>query len=329
MNPSRRRAATYLGLLACPLPVLAQGAYPTRAVTLVVPYPPGGAVDILGRVVNTPLGRALGQSVVIDNVSGGSGSIGAAKVARAAPDGYTLLVGTTNDQILAPLLNPAVGYRTEDFAPIGKIGDSSFILGGRPGLAARTIDELIELARQRPGSLTYATSGIGSAQHVVMQDLQERTRTSMLHVPYRGGSAMIGDVLGGQVDLTMVATVAVAEHLASGRLHAFGTAGLKRDELVKNIPTLNEGRYLKGLDHTGWVGLFGPAKIPPEVSQRLVAAMAVVMASPEVVSQLRRAGFTPAGTAEQAGFGAYVIANRAHVAGIVSRIKLEKAEGAR
>ena len=141
-------------------------SYPDRPITLVVPFPAGGAVDIIARGLGPPLAQELGQPVLIENIGGGSGSIGATKVARARADGYTLLVGTVNDVVLAPLINRAVPYQLEDFSPIAKIGESVFAVVGRPGLAARDFDELVAFARANPGKLSYATSGIGSLQHV-------------------------------------------------------------------------------------------------------------------------------------------------------------------
>ncbi|MDZ4356195.1 MAG: tripartite tricarboxylate transporter substrate binding protein [Variovorax sp.] len=304
-------------------------AYPNKPVTVVVAYPAGGSVDAMARALHVALGKQLGQPVLIENLGGGAGAIGAAKVVRARADGYTLLLGSVNEVVLAPLVNRAVSYKSDDLVPVARVGDSSFVLVGRPGIAARTTDELIEFARKNPGALSYATSGIGTLQHVVMRDIQERSGTSMLHVPYKGGSTQVTDLLGGQVDLTLVAPATFPEAIESGRVRGFGTTGMQRDELLKHVPTLNESKYLKGIDLNTWLGFFVPRHTPPDVTQRLSAAVDAVLADDKVAANLRRIGFMPAAAAARPGFAEVVADTQGKMQGIVSRMPPEKSEVAR
>lgn len=303
--------------------------YPTKPVTVVVSYPAGGSVDAVARALNVSLGKQLGQPVLIENLGGGAGSIGAAKVVRARADGYTLLLGSVNEVVLAPLVNRAVSYKTDDLLPVARVGDSAFVLVGRPGIAARNIDELIEFARKHPGALSYATSGIGTLQHVIMRDIQGRSGTSMLHVPYKGGSSQVTDLLGGQIDLTLVAPATFPEAIESGRVRGFGTTGLQRDELLKHVPTLNESKYLKGIDLNSWLGIFVPRNTPPEVTLRLSAAVDAALADDKVAANLRRIGFMPAAASARTGFAEAVADTQGKMQGIVSRMPPEKGEATR
>ncbi|MET3373613.1 tripartite-type tricarboxylate transporter receptor subunit TctC [Variovorax boronicumulans] len=304
-------------------------AYPNKPVTVVVPYPAGGSVDAMARALHVALGKHLGQPVLIENLGGGAGAIGAAKVVRARADGYTLLLGSVNEVVLAPLTNSAVSYKSDDLVPVARVGDSTFILVGRPGIAARTTDELIEFARKNPGTLSYATSGVGTLQHVIMRDVQERSGTSMLHVPYKGGSTQVTDLLGGQVDLMLVAPATFPEAIESGRVRGFGTTGLQRDELLKNVPALNESKYLKGIDLNSWLGIFVARNTPPDVTQRLSAAVDAVLADDKVAANLRRIGFMPAAAAARPSFDEVVADTRSKMRSIVSRMPAEKSEVAR
>lgn len=329
MIRTRFFAFALLCLTALGAHAAASGAYPSKPVTLVVPYPAGGSTDATARAMNAALAKVLGQPVVVENVSGGSGSIGAAKVARSKPDGYTLLLGTVNETVLAPLTNRAASYKGEDLVPVGKIGDSSFVLVGRQDFPARNIDELIEYARKNPGKVSYATSGIGTVQHVIMARIQELSGTSLLHVPYRGGSSLVTDLLGGQVDLALVSPATFPDYLQNGRVRVFGTIGLQRDELLKNIPTVNEGKYLKGVNQDGWVGIFAPAGTPPEAMQRISEAFRTMLSNEEFLAQLRRINIAPAKVSQQAGFASAVTETRSKMRETISRMKLDESEVSR
>lgn len=329
MNRIRLLAAVLVSLATLNGHAAPPEAYPNRPITLVVPFPAGGSGDATARAISAPLAKILGTTVVVDNVGGGSGSIGAAKVARSKPDGYTLLLGTVNETVLAPLVNRAVSYKGEDLQPVGKISESSMILVGRKGIPARNIDELVEYARKNPGSVTYATSGIGSVQHLIMESVQDKSGTSMLHVPYRGGSALVTDLLGGQVDLALVAPATFPEFIENGRVQTFGIASLKRNELLKKVATLNEGKYIKGLDQEAWIGIFAPANTPPEITQALTTALNGLLSDPEFAAQLKRMHLTPGTLAEQAGFARAVAETRLEMRALISKINLNKGEVAR
>lgn len=315
---------TLLGLAAATSPAATPAPYPNKPVTLIVPFPAGGSADVIARTINVPLSKQLGQPVVVENVGGGGGGLGAARLARSSADGYTVLLGTVNEVVVVPLVNRAVSYKAEDLVPVGKVGESTLLLVGRKDLPARSTDELIEFARDNPGKLSYATSGIGSMQHVVMEMIQSKTGVSMLHVPYRGGTSLISDVLGGQVDLAVVTPAAVIDHLEAGRLRAFGTTGLRRDEGFKQIPTLNEGKYLKDVQQNVWIGLFVPVNTPADIAARLISALELVLADEAVRGQLQRANLVPAARAEQAGFPGKVAQDRAQMQQTVSKMKLSK-----
>ncbi len=324
MDITRCFAVALLCLAAADGQAAQPPAYPNRPVTLVVPFPAGGSMDAIARAIGVPLAKNLGQPVVVENVGGGSGSIGAGKVARSKADGYTLLLGSMNEVVLAPLVNPAVTYKTEDLVPVGKVGETQLILVGRKGIAAHSTDELVEYAREHPGELTYATSGIGSQQHAVMDEIQQKSGTSMLHVPYRGGSSVVTDLLGGQVDLALVAPATFRQLIDSGRVQVFGTTGLKRDPLLKDFPTLNEGKYLKGVNQVAWLGIFVPAHTPPEIGQRLSIAVKALLSDPEVVTQLKRGYIAPSTPADQADFPGSIANTRVQMRAFVSKLKLNK-----
>lgn len=313
-----------LGLTAMSGKAATPAPYPSKPLTLIVPFPAGGTADVIARMIHVPLANQLGQTVVVENVGGAGGGIGASRLARSPADGYTVLLGTVNEVVVVPLVNRTMTYKAEDLVPVGKVGESSLVLVGRKDVPARTTDELVEYARNNPGKLSYATSGIGSMQHVVMEMIQTKTGTSMLHVPYRGGTSLISDVLGGQVDLAIVTTAAAADHVEGGRLRAFGTTSLRRDDGFRQVPTLNEGKYLKDLQQNVWIGLFVPANTPSEVVTRLNTALTAILADDGMRSQLQRASLVPATRAEQAGFTAKVVDDRAQMRDTVAKMKLGK-----
>ena len=240
----------------------AHADFPEKRVTMVVPFPAGGASDLVARILSEPLARVFGQPVVVDNVGGGAGVIGAAKVERADNDGYTVMLGSVNETVLGPITNPSVRYKFTDFTPLAKVGSSAFMVIGRKDLPANTIDDLIALARSAPGTLSFGSTGVGSYQQIVMESVQQLSGTSLLHVPYRGGAPMLSDVLGGQIDLGVALPTMVLPQINEGRIKTFGFTGKGRDAAAPQIPSINEGQSFNSVDFVFWFGIFAPAGVP-------------------------------------------------------------------
>ncbi|MFC3683941.1 Bug family tripartite tricarboxylate transporter substrate binding protein [Hydrogenophaga luteola] len=275
MTLRRRTAAVALAALAFASLSSAQ-TYPDRPITLVVPYPAGAAVDRVGRALGAELQRRLGQPVVIDNVAGASGTIGAKKVQRAAPDGYTLLVGTVNDMLVAPAVLKA-GYTTMDFTPVTRLSQNTTVLVAHPGFGANTADELVALARRRTEPLLAGATGVAMMQTIGGTLLAQAGGFRIDHVPYKGGAPLLTDLISGQVPLGTIALTSALPMIREGRIKAIGIISSHRDPTAPNIPTVNEGRSVKGVEADLWTGLLGPAGMPEPVVARLNAVLRDIM----------------------------------------------------
>ncbi|OZI34193.1 hypothetical protein CAL29_11650 [Bordetella genomosp. 10] len=312
-------AALALGLAA---PTYAD-TFPSGRITLVVAFPAGGTNDAVARYLAEPLGRILGQPVVVDNVGGAAGAIGAAQVARAAPDGYTLLLGSVNETVLAPITNPSVRYGYKDFTPIAKVGSTAFVVVGRKDLPANSIDEVVQLARQKPGTLTFGSTGVGSYQQIVMENIQQLTGVSMVHVPYRGGGPMLTDLLGGQIDLAVSLPTTMLPQINRKSVKAYGVTGQTRDPAAPELPSINEGKEIKGVDFVFWFGVFGPKSLPEDRRTRLQAAVVQVLNDATVRKQLQAAGLAVATPQEQASLPAFLAEEDAKLRAATSKMKFE------
>jgi len=264
--------------------------YPAKAVRLVVPFAPGGSTDIVARIVSHKLSERLKQSVVIDNRGGGGGNIGSNQVARAAPDGYTLLVGTVGSLTINPSLYARMPYDPlRDLTPIAYFGSTPNILVVHPSLPVKSVKELIALARARPGELNFASAGTGGSVHLAAELFKSLAEVDMVHVPYKGsGPALIG-LLGGQTELMFSTMPPALPHVQNGRLRALGMTGSKRSSLVPDLPTIAESG-LPGYEITQWWGLLGPAGLPPEVVSRLNAEVNAVLREPDVKQRFANDG---------------------------------------
>jgi tripartite-type tricarboxylate transporter receptor subunit TctC len=276
---------------AVALPGTAIAAYPEKPISLVVPYPPGGATDIIGRVVAQKLGQALGQSVVVENRGGAGGDIGAAAVARAAPDGYTLLMGAlTSHSIMQTLEKKTITYDLEkDFSPITMVGSVPLVFVVHPSVPAENLKQLIAYAKSKPGYLTYASSGPGAPQRMAAELFKRMAGVDILHIPYNGSGPAMNDLVGGQV-LTMVETVPAAlGFIKSGRLRALAVSTPERIVMLPDVPTAAEAG-LPGFDVSSMFGVLAPAGTPQSIIKRLNTELVKILQMPDVKERLLQLG---------------------------------------
>lgn len=281
-------AATALAAAAC-------GAqdYPSRPIRFVVGFLPGGPSDTIARVLAGKLAEGLGQSVIVDNRAGAGGNLSAEIVARATPDGHTLLLGTGGPLVIAPITGQKVGFDPDrDFAPVTKLGESMGILTAHPSLPVNGVQDLIALARAKPGEMDYASSGVGTIHHLAAELLCSMAGIRMTHVPYKGSGAALPAMLGGQVKIGFGPIVPAIPHVKAGRLKALGVTGTKRSLAAPEIPTIAE-QGLKGFGATSWYGVFVPARTPKPVIARLNHEFSVALAASEVRERLLRDGVEP------------------------------------
>lgn len=300
---------TLKALLACAalLTIAAPGAqaqanWPTKPVTLVVPFTPGGNVDVVARMVAEKLGPRLGQAVVVDNVAGAGGAIGVSRVAKqAAPDGHTLVVGPDSPIVIGKLVNPSAFKfdPLKDLAPITLLQTAPMVLVAQPKLPAADYAALVRLAKAEPGKLNYATSGIGTVLQLAMELLKQRSGIFVTHIPYRGGTQIATDLMGGQIDTAMMVSTSVIPHLQSGKLKALGVTDSKRLAALPQVPAFAEMPGLEGFEMNSWIGVFAPAKTPPDVLRRLNQEFNAVLKLPEIQAKFREQGALPAGMTEQ------------------------------
>lgn len=277
------------GMLA-PAAAPAAESYPARPIRFVVGFLPGGPSDTIGRVVGSKLGEALGQTVVIDNRAGAGGNLSAEIVAHAQPDGYTLLLGTGGPLVIAPIIGQKVGFDADrDFAPVTKLGNSMSILAAHPSLPVKNVQELVALAKARPGEINYASSGIGTSNHLAAELLSSMAHIRMTHVPYKGSGAALPALLGGQVKLGFGPLLPAIPHVKAGRLRAIGVTGAQRSPAAPEIPTIAE-QGLPGYEVNSWYGLYVPAKTPKSIIARLNKETLRVLALPEVRERLSHDG---------------------------------------
>lgn len=316
--------------LSLPLsvPLLRAGAahaatdYPRRAITYVAPYPAGTTTDFVARAVAQALSTEVGQPVVVDNRAGAGGTIGSGLVAHARPDGYTLLQGSTSTHGINPTLYAKLPYDADrSFAPVGLIASSPLILVLNPSVPARSVQELIALARARPGSLRYGSAGNGSSQHLAGQLFESRAGVDFMHVPYKGGSAAMTDLLGGQIDMMFEIFPTALPHMQSGRLRALGVTSPQRMPNLPDLVTLSEAG-VPGYEMSTWHGVLAPAGTPRDIVQALNRALARALAQPALQTRFAAAGLQAApGSPED--FGKFIRAEVQRWAGLV------KASGAR
>ncbi|HYP84408.1 tripartite tricarboxylate transporter substrate binding protein [Variovorax sp.] len=278
-----------LGLTALGVGAAQADEYPSRPVSIMVPYPAGGPSDAMARIVSIALTKELAQPVVVENLGGVSGALAAQKVLSARHDGYYVFQGSPNEVILASLANSAVKVKSEDFRLVHPAADAVMVFVARKDLPVSNVDELIALARKNPDKpLTYGSVGIGSLYHLVLEDVQKRAGVRLLHAPYKGNAPVLQDIGGGQLDFAVLVYSAAMGALAEqGKVKVIGQLGAERSPLLKDVPTVAEGQALKGLSYRTWSGYLVPRDTPEPVVQKLHAAIGRALQDPEVRTQLQ------------------------------------------
>jgi tripartite-type tricarboxylate transporter receptor subunit TctC len=283
-------ARSLFALALCSAAAWAHAAYPDRPLHLIVPYPPGGNIDATARIVASGLATELGQSVVIENRAGASGMLGAEVVARAEPDGYTVLLASSGALAPVKAFNPAMRLDPDkDFAAAGSIARAPLMLVVGPGVPSRDVKQFIQFAKARPGKLTMASAGSGGNGHLTGELFQSMSGTRFLHVPYKGGGQAMKDLMVGQTDLSFVQPASVLAQMASGKLRALGVTTLKRSSVVPDVPTLDESG-LPGFEASTTTGLLFPAGTPKEILAKVNAALVKVLAMPDTRKRFAELG---------------------------------------
>ncbi|HYC45325.1 MAG TPA: tripartite tricarboxylate transporter substrate binding protein [Burkholderiales bacterium] len=293
---SRKSVLTCIFLiLAGLLPHNAAAEYPDKPVRLIAPFPPGGGVDIVARVIAQAMGENMRQQVIVDNRPGATGRIGTELVARAAPDGYTVLLGSVGANAIIPAAYSKLSYdAVNDFTPVSLIASAPYALVVHPSLRATSVRDLIALARERPGHVTYASSGNLSGAHLAGALMAHLAKVQMLHVPYKGAALAMNDLLGGQVAMTFAAISGAVPHVKAQRLRAVGVTGARRSASLPEVPAI--GETLNGFNVTQWYGLFVPAATPAPVVKRLHSEAVKAIAQPAVNKRLVEIGTEPVGS---------------------------------
>ena len=300
--------------IAC-APALAQ-TYPAKPIRLIVPYPPGGGTDIFARILGTRLGEALGQQMVIDNRAGAAGVLGADAAAKAAPNGYTLLVGQASNLAINQHLSKLPYDPVKDFAPITLIATSPSLLIVHPSLPVRSVKDLVALAKAQPGAINYASAGNGSPGHLAAEYFKKLTRTDIVHIPYKGATPAMLDVIAGQASLYFTSPVAAQPYVQSGRLRQIAVTSAKRFPPLPSVPSIAEAGY-RDFDMTSWWGLLAPAGVAKEIVARLHADAVKVLNTTEMKERLAGQGaVVVTNTPEQ--FAAYLKSEIANWARIVA-----------
>ena len=299
-----KKHVTLLMLLLPLASAVAAQSYPAKPVRMIVPFPPGGPTDIVTRLMAPKMAAALGQQVVVENRAGAGGMIATEQVAKAAPDGYTIIMGTIGGMAVAMSLSPNRGYDTlRDFAPITQSVAVTSILVTHPSVPAKNVRELLNLAKKTPGKLNYASSGNGTVTHLAGELLKLLGKVDIVHVPYKGGAPALTALVSGEVDMSYENSLIITPHIKSGRVKALAVTGAKRSALLPDLPTIAE--TLPGYSASGWYGLFAPAATPKPVLARLNAEAVKALRAADVADKLSGQGAEPiASSAEE--FTAFV-----------------------
>lgn len=290
-----RRTLLAATALTCALAApLAWGqTYPNKPVRLIVPFPAGGATDVFARVISQKLGEQLGVALVVENRPGAGGAIGSDAVAKAAPDGYTLLLATSSTHSIGPSLNPKLPYQVSDFTPVAHVGNAPSIVLVPNSSPAKTLAEWVAYAKKNPGRLNYASSGNGTVVHLGSELLESMAGLFLVHIPYRGTALAIPDLMSGKLDLLVDSLPTGLPHVREGRLRALAVTSAKRTPLAPELPAVAE--VLPGYESNTWFGLYGPKGLDAAVVDRLGKALSLALADADVKERLARLGIEPVG----------------------------------
>lgn len=302
---------------------LADARFPERPITLVVANAAGGATDNLARSFAEEMSSRLGQPVVVENIGGASGALGALRVLRAVPDGYTLLFGTTSDMVVTPIANRTAGYAPKDFTPIGKVGVTQMVVVARPNLGAGTLDQVVAMARSKPNGLSVGTAGNVSLQAFAAVALQRAAGIDLLGVPYKGGAPMLNDLLAGQVDLGVTTLPTALAQVRAGKLLALGLLSDKRAAAAPEIPTVNESQAVKGIQIEIWAALAGPPKMPAAVVETLSRALQSLLGDKGFIERRAKNGDQTPLFETPADFGRYLASEEQRYRSLATGMKLE------
>ena len=293
-----------VGLATAVPPLRAQSGYPTKTIKIIAPVQPGGGVDLVARTIADRLGRALGQSIVVENLSGGGGVVGSLATARAAPDGYTLMVGYVGTHGTNPAVRKLPYDAIRDFTPIAMVGGTPNVLVVSPSLPVATLRELVAYAKANPGKLSYGSSGPGTLTHLAMEQLKVATDLDVVHIPYRGIGPAFVDLLGGQTQIMFPGLAAALPHVKAGKVKPLAVTGTKRHALLPEVPTFTESGY-PGFDGVQWYGIVGPANLPPSIVKRLNDEIDKLLQNPELADRLSAEALQPMPMSAEA-FGRYI-----------------------
>ena len=305
------RALKYLGasvavvlLSLTALPAAMAQSFPARPIRIIIGFPPGGAIDTIARVMAPKMAADLGQSVVVENKPGAGGVIGMQSVARAEPDGYTIFMGTMGNFSITPAIVKDLPYNVQkDFSPVTEVASSGFVIYVNPELPIKTVPELIAYAKANPGKLNFSSSGNAGLPHMAGEMFASAAGIKMTHVPYKGSSPSVNDVVAGQVQLTFEAVAVGLQHVNAGRLRALATMGPQRLAVMPNVPTVAE--TIPGFNVTNWFGMAVPAGTPVDRIARIQKSVADALKQPDVLTTLKSLGVDPVGDSP-AQFGAYI-----------------------
>ena len=302
-------------------PALAQNAYPAKPIRIISIFAPGGGNDVICRLVAQQLTERLKQQVIVENRVGANGIVGSEAAARSAPDGYTFTLIPSGHTVNASMYKKLPFDSIRDFTPITLVGSGPLVLAVHPSLPAKNVKELIALAKARPGQLTYVSSGVGASGHLAGALFDSMTGTQMVHVPYKGMSLAVSDLMGGQVSMTFGTSLSVIPHVRSGRLRALATTGAQRSPALPDLPTIAESG-LPGYEASLWYGFVGPARMPPEIVQRLNTEIAAILAQPDTREKLASQGVDARSTTPDE-FARILTADVARWAKVVQKLGLQ------
>jgi len=284
--------------LACGIALLAAGSafadpsYPNKPITMVIGYPPGGSTDLIGRMVGTELATRLGQPVVIENLGGAGGAIGAQKVAKANPDGYTIMVGANNELAIARLINKSVKYSIQDFTALGLVASQPMVLVASQKAGVKNTAEFIAAVAKNPGKFSYGSSGVGTALHLAGETVQDQGNLKMTHIPYRGVAPLTTDLVGNNIEYGVFVLSSGLPQIQSGKVIALGTTEAKRSAITPDIPALSENPAFKNVDLGSWFAMMGPANLPKPIQDKLKKALSDTLASADFRKKLAATGST-------------------------------------